>query len=131
MKAMENEAKYILLIEDDPFLSEIYVTKFEETGFEVGVADDAVLGLVWAREKVPDLLLLDIVMPNMDGFEVLRTMKGDPILKDIPVVILSNLGEEENVQKGLGLGAVAYLVKAHYTPMEVVAKVKQVLQEQK
>ena len=71
--------------------------------------------------------MLDIVIPNMNGFEVLRSLKNDPEVKNIPVVILSNLGEEENVKKGLSLGAEAYYIKAHYTPTEVVAKVKEIL----
>lgn len=118
--------KKILLIEDDPFLSEIYATKFEEAGFEISVAQEGMLGLAKIREHAPDLLILDIVMPNMDGFELLRTVKADAELKHIPVVILSNLGEQENVEKGFKLGASAYIIKAHYTPTEVVAKVKEV-----
>jgi DNA-binding response OmpR family regulator len=119
--------KKILLIEDDSFLSEIYTAKFEESGFEVLIAHDGAVGLGKAREEAPDMILLDVVMPNMDGFEVLHAVKEDPSAKDIPVVILSNLGEQENVTKGLELGAAAYIVKAHYTPTEVVAKVQEIL----
>jgi DNA-binding response OmpR family regulator len=119
--------KKILLIEDDPFLSEIYMTKFEEAGFEISAAQDGMLGLAKIKEYMPDLLLLDIVMPNMDGFELLRAIKQDAELKHIPVVILSNLGEQENVEKGFEFGAEAYIIKAHYTPTEVVAKVKEIL----
>lgn len=122
--------KKILLIEDDPFLSEIYVTKFEEAGFEISVAQDGMLGLQKIRERAPDLLLLDIVMPNMDGFELLRAIKEDTELKHIPIVILSNLGEQENVEKGFALGAEAYIIKAHYTPTEVVAKIKEIFSKQ-
>lgn len=120
-------AKRVLLIEDDPFLSEIYVAKFSESGFEVLIAQDGALGLAKIKEQAPDVIVLDIVMPNMDGFEILRALKQDPKAKYIPVVILSNLGEQENVQKGLDLGAVAYIVKAHYTPTEVVARVTEIL----
>lgn len=120
-------AKKILLIEDDSFLSEIYVAKFQESGFEVLVARDGAVGLVKIKEQTPDMILLDVVMPNMDGFEILQIIKGDPQIKNIPVVILSNLGEQENIAKGLELGAAAYIVKAHYTPTEVVAKVKEIL----
>lgn len=117
----------ILLIEDDPFLSEIYIAKFEEAGFAITVAADGYLGLKKAKEQKPNLLLIDIIMPTMDGFEVLSAMKDDPEIKNIPVVILSNLGEEEDVRKGLSFGAVDYLVKAHYTPTEVVARIKTIL----
>lgn len=123
----ENKKKRILLIEDDPFLSEIYVTKFEEGGFLVDVLENGILGIDVIKEKRPSIILLDIVMPKMDGFELLRMIKGDAESVRIPVVILSNLGEQENVERGLALGAVAYLVKAHYTPTEVVMKIKQIL----
>ncbi|OGZ58671.1 MAG: hypothetical protein A3B96_03875 [Candidatus Spechtbacteria bacterium RIFCSPHIGHO2_02_FULL_43_15b] len=119
--------KNILLIEDDPFLAEIYAAKFRDANFEIEVAADSILGISKTKEKKYDLILLDIVIPNMNGFEVLRSLKNDPEVKNIPVVILSNLGEEENVKKGLSLGAEAYYIKAHYTPTEVVAKVKEIL----
>jgi len=127
---MTNTPKHILIIEDDPFLSEIYVAKFEEVGFEVYVLEKGVLGVERIKEKKPDIILLDIVMPKLDGFELLRLIKEDPEIKNIPVVILSNLGEQENVEKGLKLGAEAYLVKAHFTPTEVVVKVKSILEKE-
>ena len=118
--------KKILLIEDDQFLAEIYVAKFNEAGFEISVAQDGYQGLKKAKEQKPDLILLDLIMPTMDGFDVLRCSKGDADLEGIPVIILSNLGEEEDVRKGLELGADDYLIKAHYTPTEVVAKVQEI-----
>ena len=121
--------KKILLIEDDPFLSEIYIIKFKEAGFEISLAQDGSLGLQRIKEEMPDLVLLDIVMPNVDGLEVLRTMKNDASIRNIPVVILSNLGEQEDIKRGLELGAEFYIVKAHYTPTEVVARVKTVLEK--
>ena len=121
-------AKKILLIEDDPFLSEIYVIKFEEAGFQISLAQDGSLGLGKIKEEMPDLVLLDIVMPNIDGFELLRIMKNDASIKNIPVVILSNLGEQEDIKRGLELGAEFYIVKAHYTPTEVVARVKAIIE---
>ncbi|MFY9457693.1 MAG: response regulator [Candidatus Spechtbacterales bacterium] len=117
----------ILLIEDDPFLSEIYVAKFKEAGFEMSHAADGSRGLQKIKDEHPDLLILDIVMPNIDGFEILRAIKDERETKDIPVVILSNLGEQEDVEKGLQLGAAAYIIKAHHTPTEIVAKVKAIL----
>ncbi len=121
--------KKILLIEDDPFLSEIYVIKFKEAGFEISLAQDGSLGLQRIKDEIPDLVLLDIVMPNVDGLEVLRTMKNDASIRNIPVVILSNLGEQEDIKRGLELGAEFYIVKAHYTPTEVVARVRAVLEK--
>ncbi len=117
----------ILLVEDDEFLTEIYVAKFQEAGFEISVAQDGHQGLRKAKEQKPNLLLLDLVMPAMDGLDVLRVLKNDPELQYTPVIVLSNLGEEEDVRKGIKLGAADYLIKAHYTPTEVVAKVKSIL----
>jgi len=121
--------KKILLVEDDPFLSEIYVIKFQEAGFEISLATDGSDGLEKIKHEQPDLVLLDIVMPNVDGLELLRTIKDDEATRNIPIVILSNLGEQEDIDRGLALGAELYIVKAHYTPTEVVAKVKSILEK--
>ncbi|MCL0036674.1 response regulator [Dehalococcoidia bacterium] len=79
------------------------------------------------NERKPDLLLLDIVLPNVDGWEILREIREDSNLKDLKVVILSNLGQKEEVEKGFKLRAVKYLIKAHYTPTEVVEEVKKII----
>jgi len=89
--------KKILLVEDDPFLSEIYVVKFQEAGFEISLATDGSNGLEKIKHEQPDLVLLDIVMPNVDGLELLRTIKDDEATSNIPIVILSNLGEQEDI----------------------------------
>ena len=117
----------ILLIEDDPFLVDIYTTKLKEAGFEVDVAGNGEVGLKNLEEKRPDLVLLDIVLPHFDGWEVLKKIKETDALKGIPVVVLSNLGQDTEVQKGLDLGAAKYLVKAHYTPSEVAQEVSKIL----
>lgn len=119
--------KRILLIEDDPFLVEIYATKFKESGFVIEVAKDGNQAISMLQESKPDLVLLDIVMPKMDGFEFLRRIKKSSDLMNIPAVFLTNLGQKEEVEKGLKLGAVDYLVKAHFTPSEVVERVKKIL----
>jgi len=117
----------ILLVEDDPFLSEMYTTKLTADGFEVELASDGKEALKKISATKPDLVLLDIVLPKMDGFEVLETMKKDPAMSQIIVIALTNLGQKEEVEKGLALGADDYIIKAHYTPSEVVNKVKQIL----
>jgi len=119
--------KKILLVEDDPFLIDIYSTKLKDAGFEVLVSDEGeeVLGKV--KEENPDLLLLDIVLPEIDGWEILRRIKSEEKFKELKVIILSNLGQKEEVEKGMDLGAVSYLIKAHYTPSQVVEEVKKVL----
>lgn len=118
--------KKILLIEDDAFLVDIYKTKLKEAGFEVSVAFDGEEGFKKAKEEKPDLVLLDLVLPGMDGWEFLKKAKNEN-LSNLKIVILSNLGQKEEVEKGANLGAVKYLVKSHYAPSEVVEEVKKVL----
>ena len=119
--------KNILLIEDDLFLIDIYRKKLEESGFSVDVASDGDEGLKKLKEKKPDILLLDIVLPNFDGWEIIRKVKKEKQFKDLKIIILSNLGQKAEVEKGLDLGAVKYLIKAHYTPTEVVEEIKKTL----
>ena len=120
-------AHKILLIEDDPFLLDMYSTKFKEVGFDIEVAQDGEMGISKAKEIMPDLILLDVVLPKKDGFEVLKTLKSDGQTAKIPVVMLTNLGLESDVKRGLELGAQSYIIKAHFTPTEVVAKIKEIL----
>jgi len=119
--------KKILIIEDDPFLSEMYAAKFIENGFEVEVSSDGKSGLAKIEDFRPDLVLLDIVLPKMDGFEMLKKVKEKEELKEIPVVLLTNLGQKNEVEKGIALGAEEYIIKAHFTPTAVVAKVNEIL----
>ncbi|MBU3942960.1 response regulator [Patescibacteria group bacterium] len=119
--------KKILLVEDDPFLIEIYTTKLKEAGYEVNIAEDGDAALRKVKELIPDLMLLDVVLPNFNGWEILRKIKADDAVKIVKVVILSNLGEKEEIEKGIELGAIRYLVKAHYTPSEVITEVKKIL----
>lgn len=119
--------KSILLVEDDPFLVDIYSTKLKEVGFSVEVAENGEITLKKIRERMPDLLVLDLVLPRVDGWEILKEIKTDPALAKIPVVILSNLGQKSEVDKGLSMGAVKYLIKAHYTPSEVIEEIKKIL----
>lgn len=118
----------VLLVEDDSFLANIYKTKFEMEGFKVTVAGNGELGLKEAKKKIPDVILLDILLPKMDGFTVLEHLKEDSELKNVPVILLTNLGQKDDVDKGLKLGAADYLIKAHFKPSETVEKVKKVLE---
>lgn len=117
------------MVEDDEFLAELYATKLNLEGYEVFLAADGEKGLKLVKEKVPDLLLLDIILPKMDGFEILTKMKADAELKNIPVILLTNLSQKDEVKRGLDLGANDYLIKAHFMPSEVVNKIKQTLGE--
>jgi len=119
----------ILIVEDDPFLSEMYTSKLEEAGFSVDVIVDGKEGLKKILEDKPDLVLLDIVLPKMDGFEILQAVRKEPKLKEIKIIALTNLGQKEEIEKGLAFGANDYIVKAHYTPSEVVAKVRKILEK--
>lgn len=121
--------KSILLVEDDEFLAELYATKLSLEGFEVSLAVDGEKGLKLAKEMNPDLILLDIILPKKDGFEVLKALKSDASLKKIPVILLTNLSQKDEVQKGLDLGANDYLIKAHFMPSEVVKKIKRTIGE--
>ncbi len=122
-------ATKVLIIEDDEFLSDMYKTKFSQEGFEVYTAMDGVEALekLTSKEIEPDIILLDVVMPKMDGIEVLEKIKSEESIKDIPVVMLTNLGQQEEVEKALSEGAKDYLVKANYTPSEVVRKIKSII----
>jgi len=122
-------AKKILIIEDDKFLRELIARKLTNEGYEALEAVDGEEGLKKLKDEKPDLVLLDLILPGIDGFEVLSKMKEDPALSEIPVLILSNLGQRDEVEKGLSLGAVDFLIKAHFTPSEVIEKIKYILKE--
>jgi len=120
-------AKTILIVEDDKFLRELITRKLTEEGFGASEAVDGEEGIKKIKEEKPDLVLLDLILPGIDGFEVLSRMKKESALSSIPVIILSNLGQKEDVEKGLKMGAVDYLIKAHFTPGEIIDKIKSAL----
>ena len=126
---MEN--KKILIVEDDDFLLQMYVTKLELEGFQVISAIDGIKGLKLAKKDKPDLVLLDLQLPSMSGFEVLENLKQDDEIKQIPVLILTNFSQKEDIERCLNLGASDYLIKAHFVPSEVISKIKNILQEKK
>ena len=118
----------ILLVEDDPLMMRMYQRKLVNDGYDVAVAVNGEEGMVKIRSFHPDLVLLDIMMPKLNGLQVLERTKADPTIASIPIIILTNLGgSEEDIEHGLELGAVAYLVKSAYRPDEVISKVKEIL----
>lgn len=117
----------IVLVEDDAFLAGMYVAKLNLENFEVHLAPDGEKGLKTAQAELPSIILLDIILPKMSGFDVLKSLKENPATKDIPVILLTNLGQRDDVQKGLDLGASDYLIKAHFMPSEVVDKIKKLV----
>lgn len=122
-----NSKQKILLIEDDKMLLEMYSSKFTREGYDIVTAENGSEGLKSAREHKPDLILLDIILPKLDGFAALKEIRKDAEIKDVPVILLTNLGQDQDIQKGKALGADDYFVKANHTPTEVVEKVRQLL----
>ncbi|PIS34360.1 MAG: response regulator [Parcubacteria group bacterium CG08_land_8_20_14_0_20_43_9] len=116
--------EHILIIEDDKFLRELISRKLLSDGFKIEEAIDGEEGLRKIEEVKPDLILLDLILPGLDGFEVLERIKDNPSTSAVPVLILSNLGQRDEIERGLKLGAVDFLVKAHFTPEEIVDKIK-------
>jgi len=120
--------KTVLIVEDDPFLSDMYSVKFSGMGYDAQIAQDGAQCLDILKEGLrPKVILMDIVMPKMDGITLLSTLKNDEQLKNIPVILLTNLGQESDIKRGMELGALDYLIKAHFTPSEVVAKVEEII----
>lgn len=124
---MAEEKIKVLLVEDDKMIIDMYTLKFTQEGYEVVQAENGKDAVALAKTVNPDIILLDIILPQMDGFSVLKEIKADPNVKDVPVILLTNLGQDGDVKKGLELGATDYLIKANYTPSQVVDKVKSVL----
>lgn len=118
------ETKKILSIEDDEFLSSLVSGKLIESGFSVITAGTGKDGLAKAELEHPNLILLDIMLPDMGGFEILQSLKANPATKDIPVIILSNLGGRDEIEKGVALGASSYLIKSNILPHEVAEMVQ-------
>jgi len=120
------EKKTIMIIEDDFFVMDIYQTKLALEGFNIISASNGMVALEKLNTTVvkPDLILLDILMPYVNGLEVLKKIKERDDLKNIPVILLTNLSQKEDIDVGLGLGADDYLIKSHFTPSEVMEKIK-------
>ncbi|MBU1255934.1 response regulator [Patescibacteria group bacterium] len=119
--------KTIIFIEDEPTLQKTVGRFLENEGYEVKSAIDGETGLAMVKKIKPDLVLLDLILPKKDGFEVLKELKADETTKDIPVIILTNLEKTADIEKTLSLGATTYLVKANYELEEIVKKIKETI----
>ena len=117
----------ILIIEDDKFLRELITRKLVNEGYQTIEAVDGEEGVRTAKAEKPDLILLDLILPGIDGFEALARIRKDQETTNLPVIILSNLGQKEDIERGLRLGATDYLIKAHFSPGEIIEKVASIL----
>jgi CheY-like chemotaxis protein len=125
---MEAKPRRILLVEDDRFLRKAAEATLRQNGFQVLTATDGEEGLRLAQAEIPDLILLDLIMPKMQGFEVLRILKQDRATARIPVIILSNLGQERDIQQAMEAGAVAYCVKASLSLQDLVKRAREAME---
>ena len=117
----------ILIVEDDKFLRDLIQQKLTKEGFATVTAIDGEEGVKAAQTESPHLILLDLILPGIDGFEVLKQLKEDQKTKSIPIIVLSNLGQKEDMERTLKNGAEDFMVKAHFTPSEIVTKVRATL----
>ena len=121
------ERKKVLIVEDEPLLGTLMKQRLESEGVEALLARDGEEAINILRTTRPDLILLDIILPKISGFELLETMQADPSIEKAPVIITSNLGQDSDVQRGQALGAVEYFVKAKVSIEDLVEHVKGVL----
>jgi DNA-binding response OmpR family regulator len=120
--------KKVILIEDDKFLSKMYAEKLLlEPDLEVLTLENGVKAIETIRREKPDLILLDIILPDINGVQILKQIKTDEVLKTTRVLMLTNLNEKDYINEAMSLGAEGYLIKAHFTPNEVVDKIRQIL----
>ena len=119
----------IIIVEDDPMISEIYQRKLSSSGFEVFACDSGEQALALAKKNSADMILLDLLMPKMDGFEVIRNLRGGGYDEDIKIIVFSNLSQKEDREKALKLGANGFIVKSEYSPSQLVEEVKRILNQ--
>ncbi len=124
---MSGNLKSVLVVEDDPFLGSLLPNRLSKAGFSVTRASDGEEALEMLKTMKPDLILLDIILPKKSGFEVMEEIQKDPLLKRAPIVIISNLGQDEDVARGRQLGAIEYYIKAQTSIEDLVGKVEQLL----
>ena len=117
--------KVLLLVEDDPFISSLLKVRFNSEGFTVLYAADGEAALIMLRQEKPDLVLLDLILPKKSGFEIMEAMQADPQLNKVPIIIVSNLGQDSDIARGQELGAVAYFVKAKTSIDNLIEKVNE------
>ena len=126
---MKNSKRKILVVEDDSFISEIYCAKFTSSGYQVSLAENGKMALEKIMTERPNVVLLDIVMPEMDGWKVLEEIRKRSEFRNILVIMLTNLGDKESAERAVKQGADSYLIKSYHTPEEVVEKIEELLKK--
>jgi CheY-like chemotaxis protein len=127
---MEGEKKKILIVDDDEFLLDMYAFKFSQNNFEVHTALSGKETIQKLKEGLkPDIILMDIIMPEMDGFQVLEEINNEKLSEDSIKIILSNKGQQEDIDRGVLLGVIGYIIKVNSTPVEVIEKVIKILED--
>ena len=121
----------ILIVEDDVFMARMYFKIFSHANFEVEIATNGEDGMDKARSVSPDIILLDIMMPKMNGFQMLEALKGDPALNSIPVIMLTNLAGDQDIEEAKKHGAADYIVKSNYTPRQIIDIINRILEGKK
>jgi len=124
---MADKKGKILLVEDEQMIVDMYKMRFEEEGYDTLVTERGSEALEIAKKEKPDIILLDIILPETDGFSILQAIKADSSIKSIPVLLLTNLGQESDQIKGKDMGAADYFVKSQHTPAQVIQKVKELI----
>ncbi len=124
-----NTRKIIVLADNDPFITRVYKSGLEEAGYDVVVAEDGEAALEQARSRHPDLVLLEIILPKLDGFTVLKTLKADDTTSTIPVIILTSLSQESDQNEARTSGAVDFLVKSEVSLNDILVRIKRALSE--
>lgn len=125
----KNQTK-VLIIEDDQRINKVYIVKLSVEGIKVATAIDGEEGLRKVYSELPDLIILDLMLPKKSGFDILKEIKADSKVKDIPVLILSNLAQEKEIEEGMALGAEGYIVKSNASIQQVIEKIKETLKNQ-
>lgn len=124
-----NRTALLLIAEDDQFYANLYKTKLEKEGFAVVISTNGSETMQLIEKNKPNLIILDIVMPELDGFEVLKQLKQKPDFKNVPVIVLSNLGQQEDIDRALSLGAFRYIVKSNVSIHDMVESVEEALRD--
>lgn len=127
MASAKEKTHKILVVDDDPFTRDIFRLALEKGGFKVVAAGDGLAGLAAVAAEKPDVIMLDLMMPKMDGFETLTKLKADPATRSIPVIILSSMRQDEDIARAMKGGAAAYLKKGQAIPAEIPAKAREVM----